>query len=82
MGMVSPVAGFGGIMQAISVVNIILGCDNSIFKEMIIFDSFARSLKKIKVKKIINVKSAIINHYFLFSPNLVAFFLLNINQYF
>ena len=51
MGMVSPVAGFGGIMQAISVVNIILGCDNSIFKEMIIFDSFARSLKENKSKK-------------------------------
>ena len=60
MGMVSPVAGFGGIMQAISVVNIILGCDNSIFKEMIIFDSFARSLKKIKVKK--NYKCKICNN--------------------
>ena len=45
MGIVSAVAGFGGVMQAISVINIILGCNNNIFKELIIFDSFTRDLK-------------------------------------
>ena len=56
MGIVSAVAGFGGVMQAISVINIILGCNNNIFKELIIFDSFTRDLKKIKVKKNLNCK--------------------------
>ena len=51
MGVVSPIAGFGVIMQAISVVNIVLGCDNKIFREIIIFDGFSRNMKKIKVKK-------------------------------
>ncbi len=56
MGIVSAVAGFGGVMQAISVINIILGCNNNIFKELIIFDSFTRDLKKIKLKKNLNCK--------------------------
>ena len=56
MGIVSPIAGFGGIMQAITVVNIILGCDNKIFREIIIFDGFSRSMKKIKVEKKIKCK--------------------------
>ena len=67
MGIVSPIAGFGGIMQAITVVNIILGCDNKIFRELIIFDGFTRDMKKIKVKKILNVKSVSTNiQFFLF----------------
>ena len=32
MGIISPVAGFGGIMQAITVIDIILGCKNSVYK--------------------------------------------------
>ena len=51
MGMVATVAGFGGIMQAITLVNIIIGCKNSVFREFIIFDSFSRDMKKIKVNK-------------------------------
>ena len=51
MGMVATVAGFGGIMQAITLVNIIIGCKNSVFREFIIFDSFLRDMKKIKVNK-------------------------------
>ena len=46
MGIISPVAGFGGIMQAITLIDIILGCKNSVYKELIIFDSFSRILKK------------------------------------
>ena len=56
MGIISPVAGFGGIMQAITVIDIILGCKNSVYKELIIFDSFSRNLKKIKVSKNIKCK--------------------------
>ena len=51
MGMVATVAGFGGIMQAITLVNIIIGCKSSVFREFIIFDSFSRDMKKIKVNK-------------------------------
>jgi molybdopterin/thiamine biosynthesis adenylyltransferase len=57
MGIVSPIAGFGGIMQAITVVNIILGCKNKIFRELIIFDGFTRDMKKIRIEK--NVKCKI-----------------------
>ena len=57
MGIVSPIAGFGGIMQAITVVNIILGCNNKIFRELIIFDGFTRDMKKIRIEK--NIKCAI-----------------------
>ena len=70
MGVVSPIAGFGGIMQAISVVNIVLGCDNKIFREIIIFDGFSRNMKKIKVKKKVqNVKYVITNIHFFFYFN-------------
>ena len=56
MGIVSPIAGFGGIMQAITVVNIILGCNNKIFRELIIFDGFTRDMKKIRIEKNIKCK--------------------------
>ena len=56
MGIVSPIAGFGGIMQAITVVNIILGCNNKIFRELIIFDGFTRDMKKIRIEKNLKCK--------------------------
>ena len=51
MGMVSPVAGFGGIMQAISVVNIIFLHQKKYFKEMIFLIVFANKFKENKSKK-------------------------------
>ena len=56
MGIISPVAGLGGIMQAINVINIILGCDNDIFKELVLFDCFSRNFKKIRVNKNLQCK--------------------------
>ena len=51
MGILAPVAGFGGILQAILTLDIILKSDKDIFKEMILFDSFKRNFTKIKTKK-------------------------------
>ncbi len=51
MGIISPVAGFGGIMQSLLTINIILDCDANIFKELLIFDCFKRNFRKIKITK-------------------------------
>ena len=59
MGILAPVAGFGGILQAILTLDIILRSDKNIFKEMILFDSFKRNFTKIKTKK--NKKCVICN---------------------
>ena len=51
MGIVAPIAGLGGVLQAILTINIILGADNNIFREFISFDCFNRIFKKIKISK-------------------------------
>ena len=51
MGIVSPVAGFGGVMQSLLTIDIILNCDANIFKELLIFDCFKRNFRKIKITK-------------------------------
>ena len=51
MGIVSSVAGFGGVMQSLLIIDIILNCDANIFKELLIFDCFKRNFRKIKITK-------------------------------
>ena len=51
MGIVSPVAGFGGVMQSLLIIDIILDCDTNIFKELLIFDCLKRNFRKIKITK-------------------------------
>jgi adenylyltransferase/sulfurtransferase len=51
MGIVSPVAGFGGVMQSLLIIDIILDSDANIFKELLIFDCLKRNFRKIKIKK-------------------------------
>ncbi len=51
MGIVAPVAGLGGVLQAILTINIILGTDSKIFREFLTFDCFNRNFKKIRISK-------------------------------
>ncbi len=51
MGILAPVAGLGGIIQAILTINIILKNNTEIFKELMLFDCFNRKFKIIKTKK-------------------------------
>jgi molybdopterin-synthase adenylyltransferase len=51
LGIISPVAGIGGLFQAMAVINNIINTNNSRFREFIIFDSFNMNQTKIKVKK-------------------------------
>ena len=51
LGIISPVAGIGGLFQAMAVINNIINSNNSRFREFIIFDSFNMTQTKIKVKK-------------------------------
>ena len=56
MGIISPVAGFGGIMQAITLIDIILDAKNSVYKELIILIVFQEILKKLRSVKISSAK--------------------------
>lgn len=51
LGIISPVAGIGGLFQAMTVINHIIDNNNSRFREFIIFDSLGMTQTKIKVKK-------------------------------
>ena len=51
LGIISPVAGMGGVLQAMTVLNIILKLDQKIFKEIILYDCLGRIFKKINVEK-------------------------------
>ena len=51
MGITAPVAGIGGLFQAMLTLNVIIDNSNGLFKELILFDSFNRTFKKIKIKK-------------------------------
>ena len=51
MGIVAPIAGLGGVLQAILTINIILGTKNEIFREFLSFDCFNRNFRKIRIVK-------------------------------
>jgi len=59
MGIVAPIAGLGGITQAILVINTILQTNSEIYKELLLFDCLNRKFKTIKIKK--NPKCKICN---------------------
>ena len=50
-GIVSPVAGFGGVLQAMLAIKLIISSSQKIFQELILFDTFEGNFKKIKTKK-------------------------------
>jgi hypothetical protein len=58
MGIISPVAGLGGLLQANLALNYILELRQN-FKEFLLFDTVNLNLKKISVKK--NIKCEICN---------------------
>ena len=51
MGITAPVAGIGGLFQAMLTLNVIIANSNGLFKELLLFDSFNRTFKNIKIKK-------------------------------
>ena len=50
-GIVAPVAGFGGVLQAMLTIKLIISPSQEIFQELILFDTFERNFKKIKIKR-------------------------------
>ena len=50
-GIVAPVAGFGGVLQAMLTIKLIIDPSQEIFQELILFDTFGRNFQKIKIKK-------------------------------
>ena len=51
LGITAQVAAMGGIMQAMTVIKIILGHDKDIYREMLLIDCFDNIFKKIKINK-------------------------------
>jgi len=51
MGIVAPVAGLGGVLQAVTTIKTIISPSLNIFKELIIFDTFNSNFIKIKITK-------------------------------
>ncbi len=51
MGILAPIAGMGGVFQALNSIIVILNIDNSIYTEMILFDGLSRMFKKIRIFK-------------------------------
>ena len=51
LGITAQVAAMGGIMQAMTVIKIILGFDRNIYEQMVLIDCFDYIFKKIKVSK-------------------------------
>ena len=50
-GIAAPVAGFGGVLQAILTIKVIISSSQKIFQELILFDTFERNFQKIKIKR-------------------------------
>ena len=50
-GIVAPVAGFGGVLQAMLTVKLIISSSQKFFQELILFDTFERNFQKIRTKK-------------------------------
>ena len=51
LGIVSPVAGFGGVLQAMLAIKLIVSSSQKIFQELILFDTFEGNFQKIRTKK-------------------------------
>ena len=51
LGIISPVAGFGGVLQAMLTIKLIISSSQKIFQELILFDTFERNFQKIKIKR-------------------------------
>lgn len=51
MGIIAPVAGLGGILQALTTIKTIISPSLNIFKELIIFDTFNNNFLNIKLTK-------------------------------
>ena len=51
MGIIAPVAGLGGVLQAVTTIKTIISPSLNIFKELIIFDTFNSNFIKIKIAK-------------------------------
>ena len=51
LGITAQVAAMGGIMQAMTVIKIILGFDKNIYEQMVLIDCFDYIFKKIKISK-------------------------------
>ena len=54
-GIVAPVAGFGGVLQAMLTIKLIISRLKN-FSELILFDTFGRNFQKIKIKRNPDVK--------------------------
>ncbi len=50
-GIVAPVAGFGGVLQAMLTIKLIISTSQKIFRELILFDTFERNFQKIRTKR-------------------------------
>ena len=50
-GIAAPVAGFGGVLQAMLTIKLIISASQKIFQELILFDAFERNFQKIKIKR-------------------------------
>ncbi len=50
-GIVAPVAGFGGVLQAMLTIKLIISSSQKIFQELILFDTFERNFQKIRIKR-------------------------------
>ena len=50
-GIAAPVAGFGGVLQAMLTIKLIISSSQKIFQELILFDTFERNFQKIKIQR-------------------------------
>ena len=50
-GIVSPVAGFGGVLQAMLTIKLLISSSQKVFRELILFDTFDGNFQKIRTKK-------------------------------
>ena len=50
-GIAAPVAGFGGVLQAMLTIKLIISSSKKIFQELILFDTFERNFQKIRIKR-------------------------------
>ncbi len=50
-GILAPVAGFGGVLQAMLTVKLIISSSQKIFQELILFDTFERNFQKIRIQR-------------------------------
>ena len=51
LGIIAPVAGLGGVLQATMTIKIIISSSNNIFKELLLFDLLNNNFSKIKISR-------------------------------